>query len=227
MTTADRSAPKSALVAAQLERLVSQQGYGRNQVARALNVSPGTVTSVAKVLGISFTTAPTAEATAAAVQRTADRRALLAEQFGQAAEEFLRRALATTDASDARQLMIVAGIASDKLVALERHSTDRLAEERREARYAEEEAWTTGAAPGNNSSSDLAQQERELETKLAALRQEWVDEAAAMRAEILAVDPSLAAELDAIDAGVLDPDSIPRPALEAGTDEETEMETKP
>lgn len=66
-------------------------GKGRNEIARALDVSAGTVTNIARALGLSFDRSETAAATAAKVVDLKARRAAIQARLIARAEKVLDR----------------------------------------------------------------------------------------------------------------------------------------
>ncbi|MEU0991282.1 hypothetical protein [Streptomyces sp. NPDC005953] len=68
-----------------------EDGCGRNEIARRVGEAPVTVSRVAEHLGLTFDRTRIQAATAARLADLAERRALLAEQFHDVAEDSLKR----------------------------------------------------------------------------------------------------------------------------------------
>ncbi|MCY1656012.1 UNVERIFIED_ORG: hypothetical protein EDC92_1591 [Dietzia maris] len=105
------------------------EGLGRNAIARELGISTATVSSAARIAGVSFDTSGTEVATRSRVQQLAEARVDLADMAADLATRAGRRLRVELDANvlspnNVRTLGIAFGIAVDKLVALSAEVTD-------------------------------------------------------------------------------------------------------
>lgn len=67
------------------------EGFGRNEIARRLNIAPATVSRSCEAMGLSFDRTRIQAATTARLADLAERRTLLAEKFHDIAEESLNK----------------------------------------------------------------------------------------------------------------------------------------
>lgn len=115
-------------------------GHGRNEVARRLGVSTGTVSAAARIAGVEFDRSSTEVATRTRTVQLADHRADLAEMAADLATKAGRRLRIELDATildptTVRALGTTFGIAADKLAALSATVTDETSE------HAAAEVW--------------------------------------------------------------------------------------
>jgi len=118
-------------------------GHGRNEVARRLGVSTGTVSAAARIAGVEFDRSSTEVATRTRAVQLADHRADLAEMAADLATKAGRRLRIELDATildptTVRALGTTFGIAADKLAALSATVTDETSE------HAAAEMWLEG-----------------------------------------------------------------------------------
>ncbi|MCU1647581.1 MAG: hypothetical protein JWN03_7856 [Nocardia sp.] len=105
-------------IAPEVARLRAQ-GLGRNEIARTLGASAGTVSNAAELAGISFDASATAAATEVCKATAQQRRTLLVGRLLEVASDALDRPEASP--RELRDLAIVAGVAIDKSLKLESH----------------------------------------------------------------------------------------------------------
>ncbi|QSE90309.1 helix-turn-helix domain-containing protein [Rhodococcus pseudokoreensis] len=94
------------------------EGHGRNEIARQLDCSPSTVTKAAEIAGVTFDRTATVQATEAAKLDAKARRSRLAVRWLDIAEQALD-AISPHNPRDARDLAVVAGVATDKSLRLD------------------------------------------------------------------------------------------------------------
>ncbi|QIS17309.1 hypothetical protein [Nocardia terpenica] len=106
-------------IAPEVARLHAQ-GFGRNEIARALGASAGIVSKAAELVGVSFNASATAAAATEVCKATAQqRRAQLVERLLEVASDALDRP--ESSPRELRDLAIVAGVAIDKSLKLDSH----------------------------------------------------------------------------------------------------------
>lgn len=115
------------------------EGHGRNAIARALAVSPGTVSNAARIAGVEFDRSGTEVATRSRTEQLADDRADLAAMSTELARRAGRRlyvelGATVLDPATVTALNRVYGTASDKSLALGLTVTDDGQDEYRTAR---------------------------------------------------------------------------------------------
>ncbi|MFI1914539.1 hypothetical protein [Nocardia sp. NPDC020380] len=96
------------------------QGLGRNEIARTLGASAGTVTKAAALAGVSFDTSATAAATEAHKATAQQQRVQLVGRLLDVAADALDR-MSGASPRELRDLAIVAGVAIDKSLKLDSH----------------------------------------------------------------------------------------------------------